>query len=118
MSERTIALLDRLVESFPPLKPLFEERLADNFGEVLPHLLVADITRYIIDMSRDPVSDKEVRSLLGVLESEFATGDEDVQELLAVSFLENLPESPQVGYELRKSLGPALSAELARMDSR
>lgn len=48
MSEPTIDLIDRLVGKFPRLEPLLREHLADNFGEVLPHLFFGDLTRYVV----------------------------------------------------------------------
>jgi hypothetical protein len=118
MSEKTIAVLDRLVERFDSLKPLLQEHLADNFGEVLPHVLLGELTRHLVNLAPETSRVEELQDVLGALETEFAAGDDEVRELLAVSFLENLPRAPEPGHQLRMCLGPALSAELAAMDSR
>jgi hypothetical protein len=100
MSEATIGVVDRLVERFGWLEPLLREHLADNFGEVLPHLFLGDVTRYLVtrmihEWQANPdeaaAARNEVDEMLDALEQEFMAGDEEVEDLIAVSFLENLP---------------------------
>jgi hypothetical protein len=47
--------------------------------------------------------------------SHFAAGDEEIAELMAVSFLENLPRPGEPDHEVRELLGPRLRSELDRM---
>jgi hypothetical protein len=116
MSEDTIAVLDRLAERFPAVRSILDQHLADNFGEVLPHVLMGEIAQYIVDLAVE-ANESELQGVLDSLEVEFERGSEEVQELLAVSFLENLPRPPAPGCELRRQLGPNLSRELARMEA-
>ena len=115
MSEATIAVIDRLVEACAALKPLFDEHLEDNFGEVLPHLLLGDMTRQLVGQTAGPGAFRDTEAALRQLEDEFASGTDEVKELIAVSFLENLPERPEPGLDLRLALGPSLKRELSRM---
>jgi hypothetical protein len=122
VSADTIAVVDRLVERFDSLKPLAREHLADNFGEVLPHVFLGDVTRFLAARVAAPGYvpggiEPEAKQILAMLAEEFSSGDEEVKELISVSVLENLPEGG-VGRHLRAHLGPALSAELARMRQR
>ena len=100
------------------------EHLADNFGEVLPHLFFGDLTRLVVGDLRGAAdagsqaerpSAGQVRELLDELEQAFAAGPEEVSDLIAVSFLENLPRPGEDGDGVRDLLGPRLRAELERM---
>jgi len=55
----------------------------------------------------------EVRAVLGILEDEFANNAE-VDEPIAVSFVENLPLPDEPGTALNDVLPPGLRAELHR----
>ncbi len=125
MSEVTIGVVDRLVERFGWLEPLLQEHLADNFGEVLPHLFLGDVTRHLVtrtiqERQANPdeaaAARKEVEEMLDALKQEFTAGDEEVEELITVSFLENLPRNGEPGDALRLRLGPALREQLKRID--
>ena len=54
----------------------------------------------------------EVRRILDLLEAEYGTGD--VDEPIAVSFVENLPYPGEAGTGIVDLLGPKLRAELTR----
>jgi len=51
-----------------------------------------------------------------VLEGSFASGDHDMQNLIAVGFVEDMPHTGQQGAEMRNLLGPQLSAEYERVN--
>lgn len=75
-------LLQDLIAAAPHLDAARREHLADK-GEVLPHVLFSGITRWLVE--RGPLPE-----ILGVLEHHLDVGDEYVQNVIAVSFLENL----------------------------
>jgi hypothetical protein len=115
MSKKTQRFVQRLVESFPSLVPALDEHLDDNFGELLPHVFLGDVVRWIVSMSSqkgatDPGS--ELAVFLRELEGIFASGDNEIQELISVSFLENLPRLGEESAVIRTQLGPALAKEL------
>ncbi|RIK03679.1 MAG: hypothetical protein DCC49_13905 [Acidobacteria bacterium] len=126
MSEATIDLIDRLVARFPPLEPILREHIADNFGEVLPHLFFGDLTRFVVQQYCEQMSSDSgpraatdskpiVGELLDALEDEFTHGTSEVQELIAVSFLENLPARGERGEGIRELLGREMASELSRI---
>ena len=118
MSESTVQFVDGLVRRVPRLEPLLREHLADNFGEVLPHVFFGDLTRLLLnEFTQDPHA-KPLRAVLDERDAAFAGGDPEVTELIAVSFLQNLPERDRPGGGIRALLGPAMSAEVKRMDAR
>jgi hypothetical protein len=121
VSSVTIAFIDGLVGKYPGLKPILDEHLSDNFGEVLPHLFFGDLTRYVVSRfldfesaaeTLDTAEERELGALLNDLEQAYSTGDEEIQELISVSFLENLPRPSEEASELRSWLGPELTKQL------
>jgi len=121
MSETTIGFIEGLVGRYPRLKPIFDEHVSDNFGEVLPHLFFGDLTRYVVSRflavesgaeHESAASEAELEALLSDFEDAYVGGDEEIQELISVSFLESLPRPGEEASGLRAWLGPALSAQL------
>ena len=116
MSERTIAFVRSLVERFPTLSSMFDEHVKDN-GEILPHIFFGDLTRYVVSLllsGAGVARRRELEDILRTLEKAYASvGDEDeLQELISVSFLEHLPRPGDEGSEVRSMVGPRLSQQL------
>ena len=114
-------LVDRWVRSmvarFPVLSALLGDHLKDYDGELLPHVFFGDVTRYIISLtieaSRGGLSSaRQLHDILDFLEEGFSSDDEQLQELLSVSFLENLPRRGEPGVHIRQMVGPNLSRQL------
>ena len=118
MSETTKSFVRSFVSRFPEFRGVLEEHLEDNFGELLPHLFFGDVTRYVVErfQSASRLNDAstlvEVQRLLDFLEAAYATEGDEVEELLAVSFLEALPRPLEEGHEIRRLLGPRLACQL------
>jgi hypothetical protein len=98
-------LLRDLQAAHSTVPVLVATHLADH-EHVLPHLLMADITRWLLTEGPQP-------AVLAVLERHYADGDDEVQNVIALSFLENL-----LGEEaaVRWALGPRLADELRRLE--
>ena len=118
MSSSTHETILQLVAAFPELTPLYEEHRRD-YGELLPHVFFGDLTRWILSLYEDSANSPEavarVREVIDFLEGAFASGDSDLQELISVSFLENLPFPWEPNADIRTMLGPQLSTELAHL---
>lgn len=100
----------RLVGEAPELKPLLEEHLADQEGELLPYLLMGDIARWLHEHSTtDP---RRVGEMLVWLDGQFAQGDFDIRNLIDVGIVEMLPAIPE-GASVIDLLGPELRARAA-----
>jgi hypothetical protein len=78
----------RLLDAVPEFRSAVEEHVADH-GEVLPHVLFADLTRFVL-VAQEAGDQQLVLRVLRHLDSEMRLGDEKVQELVAVSFVENV----------------------------
>ena len=112
-----------LVAKVPELKQLYAEHLEDNDG-LLPHVFMGDLTRFVISaianpeelgFSRQVASDILVR-ILEMLEAGMRSESEDVQELVAVSFLENLEPNEKYYESLKSLFGTSLAEQLKRME--
>ncbi|MBX9245517.1 hypothetical protein ICW40_11960 [Actinotalea ferrariae] len=96
-----------LVYEYRELLPLLAEHLEANDGEVLPHLLIADIVVWMghqVDTAPQLCS-----SMWQWLGSAYARGDDAIQNLIAASAVEALPMPGQPGARaLRNMLPPDL----------
>lgn len=116
-----VAFVKTIGERFRGVGSLLEEHVTDNMGEILPHVFFGDLTRYIMALVAAVTAGggleprRELREILDFLEESFSTGDRVLQELISVSFLENLPRAGEEGSHVRSMLGTGLSAELRRM---
>ena len=106
MSASTVAAIVALVDEYRELTPVLEESLDDNEGELLPHLVLADILRWLAARADSDVD--TCRSILDWLERAYERGPEDVQGLITVSGVEMIPDPGHPGSALRDLLGPTL----------
>ena len=106
MSASTQATIRRLVAQYSELAPILDESLEDNEGELLPHLVLADVVRWMAEHAES--ESDTCRSILAWLEREFERGPEDVRGLITVSGVEMIPDPGQPGASLREWLGPLL----------
>lgn len=106
MSANTVATIGALIHAHRTLLPVLEEHLTDNEGEVLPHLVLADAVRWLVE--HRTTHQDVCRSVLAWLEQEFVDGPEDVRGLITVSGVVMIPDPGQPGAELRDLLGPKL----------
>ena len=117
MSTRTVAFVQSLADRFPGLGAILDEHVKD-FDEILPHLFFGDLTRYVVNLfiaGRDTdgkPTELELREILSHLEKAYASGDDELQELISVSFLEHLPRDGEDGSKIRGIVGPSLSKQL------
>ena len=117
MSEKAITFVTSMVAHFPGLKALLEEHVKDNLGEMLPHVFFGEVTRYMLSLvlaasSGGLLPRNELRDILHYLEEAYATGDDELRELITVSILENLPRPGDAGAEIREMIGPNLTRQL------
>ncbi|MCP4965810.1 MAG: hypothetical protein GY926_11290 [bacterium] len=78
-----------LVDAVPEFRPELEEHLSDHDGEVLPHLLFGDLTRFVL-AARDRGDHALVERCLAFLESVVRSPRHRLLNLVAVSFVENV----------------------------
>lgn len=110
-----LSFMQKLLDEVPELGGVYREH-EEYMGEVLSHVLLGDVTRFVIDQHRSELNLKTQSSVLNrcldVLEQGMSAKEDVVQELVAVSFLENLAQSDELYFSLRERLGPASRAQL------
>ena len=111
-----VAFMGALAHRFPELMPVLQEHLEDQHGEMLPHILMADVVRWLVArLEERGVDDPILRGVLQAIEEQFGRGD-PVDNVIAVSFVENLPYAWEAGHEIRALLGPCLAEQLRLWD--
>lgn len=117
-STEQAALVGALCWHVPDLLPVMQESLDYN-DELLSHLVMGDITRWVLARYEDDASDDALRRTLDFIEDAFVHGTSGgAQELIHVSFLENLPRPGEKGFHVVKMLGRNLQEQLKLMDPR
>jgi hypothetical protein len=110
-----LRLVDDLAALSPGLTAALVEHRADN-EEILPHLFFGDVARYAVRLHQEvgisATAAPELAAILVLLEDRFAHGSAAEENLIAVSFLENLPDPGEPGDSLRYALGPTLTRHL------
>jgi hypothetical protein len=118
ISIRTENFVAEMANHFPSLGPVLTVHKEDNFRTILPHVFLGDVTRWVVGLVAVATAAeilrnrKQLTSVLSYLEDAYNAGDEELQELISVSFLENLPRPGERGSEVRQMVGSALSAQL------
>jgi hypothetical protein len=117
MADPLVRFCTSLLRSFPSLGSVHLAHMKD-WGELLPHLFLADLTRHLAAASahHDPRKDFEIRRLMKFLERAWSEERGEVRGLIITGFLENLPRGDEPGARLRAMLGSQLRRELIAID--
>ena len=100
-----------LTVSSTSLSEAHERHMEFNYGECIPHVLMGEFSGAILQLfqrsTREPVARRELADILQALERGASGGDEQVLNLINVSFLENIVDDESYA-SLRDRFGPAL----------
>lgn len=100
-------LIQALLDNVPALRPLYQQHIRD-YDELLPHVFFGDVSR-LVEACFDPdiLLDEDVaRAVLAVLEAALEDPSDDVDNLIGVSFIENVAAGSTP--RLRALMGPRL----------
>ena len=118
MTEPLQSAVDELVRSNPILQATLDEHIA-SWEEVLPYLLMGDVARLLAERydvaGTDPIRLAEIEAVLDTLDTQLGSADRDVQDLVAVGFLEQLPYPHERGAGIRSILPRQLKEEILRV---
>ena len=105
-------VLQRLSSAIPEFRLEIADHL-DFYDEALPHVLYGDLTRFVLaaHARRD---DALVDRCLTFLNAELRKGDKATQELVAVSFVENVGPSDETMRPFIRAWPRALKAAAGR----
>lgn len=99
-----------VLDEVPEFRPLYDEHVEDNFGEVLPHVLFGDVSRFAVDAYNRGATALAER-VIRLMERLARDGDTLTSELVGVSFVGNIgPDDVDDGFFAL--YGPALRADL------
>lgn len=119
LSYETIGI--HLLEAVPEFRPVLDEHIAEQ-GTVLPHVLFGGLTRWTIDLFRRWQQTEEQQAfetfvrVVHFLEQCIQSEDEQLKELVIVSFLENLWQTGSEYREISQHLGPLLQHWLHKVE--
>src|SRR5438445_2401262 len=119
--KQTDAFVSALFESGPEFASTAAQEVS-YYGELLPHVLMGTFTRWLIETYRCAVrGDLAARDLferaLAFLDAQLRDQSRPaVQELISVSFLENLHQAGSDLEGLKRHLGPHLRIQLERYE--
>ena len=108
--------MEALAAQSPDIRRLLNEHLQD-YDELLPHVFFGELTAWFEERwpkRHEQSTSTEIQRVLGQLELGLADGDDAVQNVIAVSFIENLWEL-WTDAEFLALLGPKMKHELITM---
>jgi hypothetical protein len=106
----TIEFCRKLAELNPEVRDILAEHVEDN-DELLPHVFLADVTRYVL-------ADGKARpEIVRFLEKSFANNGPEVEDLIAVSFVEYLVDPDELKVATTGVDAPRIVAEWSRQRS-
>ena len=103
--------IEYLISEIPQIKDIYNEHIND-YDELLMHVLFGDITRFAVSLYKKNSNDETLKKLLLILDEGFTTSDKKLQELISVSFLENLDQSEDYYNGIKDMLSNRLRNEL------
>ena len=100
-----------MIRQTPDLKPAYDEHLKNN-DELLPHVFFGDVTRFVITKIESSENHEMIAKLLEYLEEGLQSGDEEIENLIGVSFAENLLGETKTIKLLNPFMGKLLKKEI------
>ena len=105
---------EQLRAQVPGFDRIYDEHLRD-YDEVLPHVLVGELVRFLSDQARHHGEHSDaLRQAMDLLEQGMSSADPRLQELVAVSFLENLDPADVAFPAISRLFGPRLREQYER----
>ncbi|MEJ2886426.1 hypothetical protein [Actinomycetospora aeridis] len=109
-----LAVARVLVDAGPQTAGLVRENV-DQYGEVEPTVLLADLARWYVAASLGPVAGSRAVAdrVVVALAQEFRDGDDVMRAVIATAFLDVLPRPGELGHEVVARLPRRLGRQLA-----
>jgi hypothetical protein len=107
MSMTPAEFCESLAHKYPDIAKILTEHFSDN-DELLPHVFLADVTRYVL--ANGPCR----KPIVKYLDESFAAYGKEVEDLVAVSFVEYLVNSEELDVATNGVDAPQIRAEWFR----
>lgn len=105
------SFIEELLRVVPELRPAYETHVADN-ATLLPHVFMGDVARFVVAESANNERPLTIVHLFDFLENVLTHGSEEVHELIAASFVENLIGETKALQLLKVLMGPNLKKQV------
>jgi len=103
----TVSYCEDLAKQCPDVRELLDDHINDN-DELLPHVFFGDVTRWIL-------ADRPGRiQVVKFLDQHISGGNSDIENLIAVSFIENLESQEELEQALANADAYCLRNEWVR----
>lgn len=107
---------DQLRREVPGFEHVYNEHVAD-YDQVLPHVLLGDLVRFLSrEVELHGATSAALRQAMSLLEGGMGSRDPRLQELVAVSFLENLDPTDASFSTIRTFFGPRLDEQYTKYE--
>lgn len=115
MEELNYSSFAARLRSLPGFDRVYDEHIAWN-DELLPHVLLGDLCRFLSDevAARGPDSEA-LKETVSLMENAMGSPDPLLQELVAVSFVENMDPNDPSFTTIRALFGPHLEQQYLRL---
>lgn len=108
MSAEAVAFIGALCFAHTDLIPVLQGHLDEMSGEILPHLVMSDIIRWmVLNYKDDPATVKEILVWMSDVAQQYDK-DQEIIDLIGVSGVEMIPDPGGPGSVLRDWLPAAL----------
>lgn len=115
MKADAIALLGSIFYKVKEARPVLQNHVFDD-DNLIPHLIMGDLAFWVVDRFKTKGNNDSVcTNIINLLEFAFNMGEQDVDDVITTSFLENLPYPSESGNEIARLLGPKLRSQFAIM---
>jgi len=108
MTPSAVTLVQQLVAAVPAFEETYENHVS-NYDEVLPTMFMEEVRQSAVASFEGAADEPDWRSTLAFLEEQFALGDEDVQNVIFLSFIYPLPFADEPGHGIVAHLGPTMA---------
>lgn len=113
MSRAAAEAFCRDVAEAVPLLSVVLTKHIEYYEELLPHVFFGDVTRFAATCVQTGGDKEGLAKLLAVIEKGLDSGDSDIANVVAVSFVENLKATE----DIRKTAGPELRQQIDDMEA-
>ena len=107
MIKTTEEFCESLVSTCPELQDLLIEHISD-YDELLPNVFLGEVTRHLLANGKGRVR------IVEHLNNSLSSGESDVENLIAVSFVENLESREELNRVIESVDAPKIVAEWER----
>ncbi|WP_084073375.1 hypothetical protein [Demequina sp. NBRC 110052] len=117
-----VAFFGHLAYTVAPLRGVLAAHLEQCEGEMLPTLLMQDITAWLLGELRGGPSGRTMQ-VLQLLDEAYVAAPEALRSVMVIGFLEHIPgfagasdDAEGLGVAVRAGLGPTLTAVLREVE--